>query len=148
MSISSDESEVNSNLSDPLNTATNLSLNLEESREILEIEAVVKQAEAVVEHTKEDIDKQTVKNKLIQTNSVSRVILNIVKEKQKEKMAEYDVRELMKYSTLMNAKKQTLSSIAEHCFKVGSSATETIIDIDKALKITQTSTESDQEYSV
>ena len=41
MSISSDESEVNSNLYDPLNTATNLSLNLEESSGDIEVEAIV-----------------------------------------------------------------------------------------------------------
>ncbi len=71
MSISSDESEVNSNLSDPLNTATNLSLNLEESSGDIEVEAFV-------EHTEKDIDKQEVVNELIQTIRASSVILNSI----------------------------------------------------------------------
>ncbi len=141
MSISSDESEVNSNLYDPLNTATNLSLNLEESSGDIEVEAFV-------EHTEKDIDKQEVVNELIQTIRASSVILNLIKEKQKEKMAENEIAEPMKYSTLMNAKKQTLSSIAEHCFKVGSSAVETIIDIDKALKLNKINNESDEDHRV
>ena len=99
------------------------------------------------QHTEDLIKMSRVDNEVLETlnqvNKESKVILEIV-----DKNTMMDNEDSMQYEILLNAKKQTLASIAAFTYKIGLSANDTIRDINKVLNSSKKNEETDADHTL